>query len=675
MQDIFSHKQVKLRMNQKIVKNPLTGLFAAILISPVFASDPYPLEYFALREVVSNVTVSPDGTKLGMLKILSRTGNPILHIYDVDDLDADPFIVDSDPMELRSYYWASDKHIVLSLRQKVRDKIEGQNQGVYETRNAILNVEKKEFDDFEAAYPAVENLLPGKPNKIIISEQPGMEEDLSLREAFRPRAYYELDLNRGTKRLLIRGRLDLGQIEFDSKGNPRIGRGFDASTQDYVFYYRDPGETRWRDVYRIGNDDWGLWHGDGVVGLDDAVPGNLLVLSHNGEDKQSLWSFNTRTKKYEELLYKRSDVDVGGVVSHTNGWGKPDTIAGVWYGKDKYHYEYFDEAEGALRAQLEKSIPYAHHVRVTSRSRDGNTYIAMNTGPRDPGTYYLYRNNALNAVGSQQPLLDSEELADVRYITYKARDGRKIPAYLTVPNGEGPFPLVVLPHGGPHVSEVVTYDKWGQMLANNGYMVLQPQYRMSMGYGMDHFLSAFIEGSEAGRKMQDDKDDGALHLVKEGLVDPDRIAMFGWSYGGYAALIAASRTPQIYQCVIAGAAVSNYRRQANEYGGGASGTSKIWNEVYQYGAIEPTEEAPKVNVPILLVHGSVDQRVRPRQARMYLKALEKNNKPYKYLELDGADHFYSTLFFEHQIELFETMIDFLANDCGMQPELQASVAE
>ncbi|MGB5512650.1 MAG: prolyl oligopeptidase family serine peptidase, partial [Woeseiaceae bacterium] len=331
--------------------------------------------------------------------------------------------------------------------------------------------------------------------------------------------------------------------------------------------------------------------------------------------------------------------------------------------------------EGATYAQLEKLIPNAYYVTIGTRSRDGKSLVAVNTGPKDPGSYYLLHNGEFKFVGSRQPLLDSEQLADVRYITYEARDGREIPAYVTVPNGEGPFPLVVMPHGGPQVSEVVVYDEWAQMLANNGYMVLQPQYRMSLGYGMEHFTSAFVNGSEAGRKMQDDKDDGALHLVEEGLVDPDRIAMFGWSYGGYAALIAASRTPQIYQCVIAGAAVSNQRRQGNEYGNASKGRDKIWQDTYRNGSVEPTEEVEKVNVPILLVHGSVDQRVRPRQAKMYLKELEKNGKPYKMLWLDGADHFSNTLFYEHQIELYESMIDFLANDCGMQPQLRASSSD
>jgi len=633
-------------------------LLASLLFSAPVAlqAEPYPLEYFALREAVSVVTVSPNGEKLAMLRILSREGNPILHIYDANDLDADPFVVDSDPMEIRSYYWASDDHIVLTLRQKVRDKIDGQNQGVYESRIAILDVEKKEFDDFDAAQPVVENLLVNKPNKIIVSEQPGANTNLRIREAFRPRAYYELDLRRGTKKLLIRGKIDVGQIGFDADGNPRLGRGYDTKTQEYVFYYREIGEKTWKDIYRMGEDDWNIWHGDDVLWIDEEVPGNVLMLAHNGNDKQGLWSYNTKTKTFDELLYQRPDVDVYGLRYHSNSWGMPNKVTAVSYFKDNFHFEYFDKTEGAMFAQLEELIPNSHYISVSSRSRDGDTMIVRNRGPQDPSSYYLYKNNEIKLVGEEQPLIDKENLAEVKYITYTARDGRKIPAFVTIPNeGKRPYPLIVLPHGGPHVRKVIMFDEWAQMLANNGYMVLQPQYRMSMGYGMDHFLSAFIDGSEGGRKMQDDKDDGALFLIEKGFAEKDRVAMFGWSYG---------RDPQVYQCVIAGAAVSNYRRQANEYTNPSSGTGKIWTQVYQYGAVQPTEEVSKVNIPILLVHGSVDQRVQPRQARMYLKELEKHDKPHKYVELDGADHFYSTLFYEHQLELYESMIDFLKNDCG-----------
>jgi len=574
------------------------------------AVEEYPLEYFALRASMANVAVSPSGDKLAMLKILTREGNPYLHVYKTDDLEAKPYVVGSEKMEITGYNWASEDYIVMFFRQKVEDKVQGREQDVYQTQIAILDLVNNEFDKFDAAQPFFENRLAAKPGKIIISERPGAEEDLSLRQAFRPRAYYEMDLKTGNKALLIRGQLEIGQIGFDQSGNPRHARGIDSATRDQVYYFRDTGEKGWKEIYRIKDDDWGIMHGNGVLWDDPAVPGNVLVLAHNGDDKVGLWSYNTKTSNYDELLYRRSDVDVGGILYHTNYWENPSKPVAVWYYKDNYHFEYFDEQEGAIKKQLEELIPGAFYVVVSSRSMDGNTMIVTNQGAKDPGTYYLYRKNELVELGSQQPLLDKEDLADVKYISYKARDGRKIPAFVTVPKiGKKPFPLVVLPHGGPHVRETIFYDEWAQLLANRGYMVLQPQYRMSLNYGMDHFLDAFIDGSQAGRKMQDDKDDGALFLVEKGFADPERMAMFGWSYGGYAALIAASRSPQIYQCVIAGAAVSNQRRQANDFLNRADGIGEIWREVYLYGSVQPTEEVEKVNVPILLIHGSVDHRV------------------------------------------------------------------
>ena len=644
------------------------SLFLLALLAPAtsaLAQSEVPLEYFALRESVKTVSVSPDGERLAMLKILTRKGNPYLHVYKTDDLDGKPYVVGSEKMEILSYSWAADAHIVMTFRQKTTDKLEGREQDVYQYRIALLDLIDETFEDFDAADPVVENVLSSKPGKIIISERPGAEEDLSVRQAFRPRAYYEMDLDSGNKSLLIRGKLAISQIDFDDEGNPRHARGFDRATRDQVYYFRDKGEKGWREIYRISDDDWGAWHGNGVIADDPDVPGNVLVLAHNGDDKQGLWSYNTNTMQYDELLYRRKDVDVGGLMYHTNRWKEGRKVTGIWYHKDKYYQEWFDESEGAIYHQFQEMFPEAFYVNIGSRSRDGNTLLVTTQGPKDPGTYYLYHNNEVVEVGTQYPLIDKEGLADVKYITYKARDGRKIPAFVTVPpNGKKPYPLIVMPHGGPHVHEVVTYDEWAQMLASRGYMVLQPQYRMSMNYGMDHFLSAFINGSEGGRKMQDDKDDGAMFLVNKGFADPDRMAMYGWSYGGYAALIAASRSPNIYQCVIAGAAVSDPRRQANDFLDRDEGTGEIWREVYLYGQVQPVEEAEKVNVPVLLIHGTVDHRVMPRQAAIYRKALDKAGKDYKYVELDGAGHFYSTLFYDHQLTLYENIIDFLANDCG-----------
>jgi dipeptidyl aminopeptidase/acylaminoacyl peptidase len=646
----------------------LTGLYVAGIsgIAAAASADapaPYPLEYWALREVINNAQVSPDGKYLGLMKIPSRDGNPVIEVYETADLSGEPFRVNADPMEITDFDWVSDTAIIFSLRQKVRDRIEGFNEGVYEGRLAMVDVEDEKMRSFDEENATIENLLPNKPDKVVLSFLEGGEEGpgSKIKEAFRPRSYWEFDLKKGTKSLLIRGKLSLGNIEFDADGNPWLARGFDISRGEFIWYVRPPGESGWKEVWRQHEDEFELFS---ILAVDDTKPDHTLVVANNGNDKAGLWSFDLNARTPDELIYRRSDVDVQGVRYHSNEWQHPDKVIGVTYVKDKLHTEYFDEIEGAVYKQLEGIIPYAWYIDINSRSRDGKTMTIYNAGPRDPGTYYLLKDGRLDAIGSKQPLLESEKLADLQYLTYEARDGVSIPAYLTVPHGDPPFPLVVLPHGGPFVSEVVLYDEWAQLLANNGYLVLQPQYRGSQNYGMAFYLSAFLNGGQGGYKMQDDKDDGALYLVEKGLADADRLAMFGWSYGGYAALVAASRTPQIYQCVIAGAAVSDPLMQVNYYryqmrGAQRDEQLRMWDD-----SISPLREVEKVNVPLLIVHGDVDQRVPPEHAKKYLRELERLDKTYEYVELKGADHFYDTLFYDHQITLYEALIGYLKNDCG-----------
>ncbi len=642
----------------------LSALLGTTAVATVSPPDPYPLEYWALREVINNAQISPDGKYLGLMKISSKDGNPVIEVYDASNLSKEPFRLNADPMEITNFYWASKNDIVFTLRQKVRDKIEGYNQGVYETQLAIVDVEKKKMRSFkDMPNPAIENLLPYKPGKVIISFQEGGDDGpgSKLAEAYRPRAYWEFDLDRGTKKLLIRGKLALGNIDFDGEGNPWLARGFDLANGEFIWYVRRPGKKGWEEIYRLSEDSFESFE---VYGIDHTQSDSLFVGAQNGHDKIGLWAFNENTKSLDELIYRRSDVDVAGVRFHSNPWTEPDTVVGVAYQKEKIHIQYFDEIEEATFGQLEQLIPHAYYLRITSRSRDGETLTIYNIGPQDPGSYYMLKDGKLQAIGSKQPLIKAEDLAEVRYITYDARDGREIPGFLTVPKGEGPFPTVVLPHGGPYVSEVVIYDELSQVLANYGYLVLQPQYRGSQGYGLDHWMAAFKGASQAGRKMQDDKDDGALYLVEQGLADPDRLTIAGGSYGGYAALVAASRTPQIYQCVIGIAVVSDTVMQVNFgrdtlRGAAIEGWLDLWLD-----AVSPIKEVEKVNVPILIVHGTVDQRTPPVNARKYVRALEKHGKNFKYVPLKGADHFFNTFKYHHWMTLYESMIDYLKHDCG-----------
>ena len=641
----------------------LTLLFS-LCVTEVSAT-PYPLDYWARRPAVTGVSLSPDGSQFALTRILERGGNPIIELYDSDNLEAKPLRIDSSPMEiLPGIQWIDNDVFLFRARQRVREIIGGFNQGVYKGQNIKYDGSKKNpIGRIRQDYFKVEEILPDKKNKIIISIQEGIPNGLqAVASTIRPRSYWEYDVKTNRRKLLLRGKIELGNIQFDSDGNATHAFGFDGRTNEWTYHWRPKGTKEWREMYRQHEDSFEQFR---PIIPDDTAENHFLVLAHNGYDKVGLWSFDAENQKFSEAVYRRNDVDGGYPFGHSNRLANPDEIAGVSWCKDKCHREFFDGQEAALYRQLESLIPNADQVRISGRSRDGNTLIVTNSGPRDPGTYYLIRNGKVAKISGAKPYLEHDQLAKVEYITYKARDGETINGYVTVPNGEGPFPLVVMPHGGPYVSETVDrFDEWSQMLANNGYMVLQPQYRGSQKYGLDFYKSAFINGSELGRSMQDDKDDGALYLVKQGLVDPDRMAMFGWSYGGYAALIAASREEQIFQCVIAGAAVTDPDMQVDYYRYRIEGAQKIEQLTSWDGAVSPVKEVKKINVPMLIVHGDNDQRVPPEHFDKYIDELDRAGVDYQKLILEGADHFYDTLFYHHKISLYETMLDFLENDCG-----------
>ena len=664
-------RDLKINM-EKTMKKHLMLLTAMIGMTSVVATpapslaksgaNAFPIDYFAVRNAISNVEVSPDGKYMAFMKINSKKGNPVIEVYETDNLEKKPFRAGGKKLEIQGFTWVGNDELVVSFRGKVRDKVRGFNDGIYANKLAKLSMKTKKFDEFKETGLNFAGNLPKQPDKILISYREGIENGrIAEGQVPRPPSYYELDLKTGSKKLVLKGNTKYGRINFDSEGNPRVANSFDTGSNEFVTYYRKPGGSGWDEIYRQSENSFERFS---VVGFLPEDPTRVYVIANNGGDKAALWKFNVTTKKIESLVFKHADVDVSGVRRHSNSFENPDKIVGVGFSKDKPRIEFFDDLEKATYNQLEKLIPNSYSTRIVTRSNDGDTFVVFNTGPKDPGSYYLYNSGKFNLVGKRKGQLTAEGLSEVEYIEYSARDGRKIPAYVTKPKGPGPHPLVVMPHGGPFVAETVVFDEWSQLLANNGYMVIQPQYRGSRGRGIDHYTSAFINGGQGGFKMQDDKDDGAKHLIKKGVVDPNRVAMFGWSYGGYAALAAATRDDQMYQCVVAGAAVADNNQQVNYYRFDTRGASRTEQLTFWDDSISPIEEAGKVNVPLLLVHGDVDQRVPFKHFKKYTEALDKNNIPYQSLVLEGADHFSNTLTYDHKSDFYTKLVNYLKNDCG-----------
>jgi len=626
-----------------------------------------PIDVWALRDVVNAVDLSPDGKHLLVHKVESREGDYLLEVYKVDDLSKPLRRLNADPMEINSARWVTDTLIFGTAWQQNRERVRGPEDDTYDYLTYSYNLDNNKFTTIRDSFQIV-NELPDEPNTVLVSAGNAVRggQGVDPFAAFRPRSYYRLNLVKGTKSLVLKGTQKYGNITFDNKGNPRFAVGVDSDNTVKTFFRR-PGDGSWKQFGEVyDQDDHENLHRfltgfQGLTHIDPANPDKgYMIEALNGDDKAALWEFDFATGQFGQKVFADENADVMSTGLHSIP-GR-DTLAFAQYPGAKWERHWFDEGEKALYEALEKQIPYAHQVSITSRSRDGNRMIVTNRGPHDPGSFWLVKEGKLAKLGSRNPLLNQANLADVEYIRYPARDGMTIPGYVTKPKGEGPFPLVVMPHGGPHVSEVVGYDEWGQLLASAGYMVLQPGYRMTVGWGKAHFDGGY---GEHGGKMQDDKDDGALYLVEQGLVDPDRIAMFGWSYGGYAALVSLTREEQIYQCAIAGAAVADPAKSYRQRRGNSTPKAiDDWAQRRGMIGVNPIEEVSKVNIPLLMVHGEDDSRVLYFHYTDYKKEFEKAGKTGQFITLDDADHFYRTLMYNHQQQFYTKMLDFLANDCG-----------
>jgi len=624
-----------------------------------------PIDVWALRSVVSNVQISPDGKHLLVQKVESRDGDYLLEVYETSDLSKPLRRLAADPMEIISAGWVSNTKIYGSAWQVVRNSVKRQEQDIRSYASFFYDLDENEFDKVDGNFGLV-NSLPDEPNHILVSTGTAVADATGSDPfaRFRPRSYYKVNLQNGSRELILRGSSKYPQVSFDNEGNPRFAQSIDSASNTLKYYFRAPGDGSWTEFMTRDLDDTKNvpFVYSGVPGLQGFDPQNpnigYFVTWMDDEDKAGLYEFNFQTGEFGEKLFQSENADVMGIQTHSIPGN--DKLVAARYSGAKMERHWFDEEERQLHEMLAQQIPHSHQLRISSRSVDGNTMVVQNVGPKDPGSFWLVKDGGIAKLGSRNPLVNGEQLANVEFIKYQSRDGKTIPAYVTRPEGEGPFPLIVMPHGGPMVNEVVTYDEWAQMFASAGYMVLQPQYRVTVGWGREHFMGGF---GEYGAAMQDDKDDGALYLVEQGLVDPDRIAMYGWSYGGYAALVAASRDPNIYQCSIAGAAVSNWPRLRADWGRGRnSGVDQYWLDT-AFG-VNPVDEVAKVNIPLLMIHPKDDRRVLYYHFTDYKKALEKAGKPGEFVTIDGADHFSNTHMFDHQQQLYVKLMDYLANDCG-----------
>jgi dipeptidyl aminopeptidase/acylaminoacyl peptidase len=251
-------------------------------------------------------------------------------------------------------------------------------------------------------------------------------------------------------------------------------------------------------------------------------------------------------------------------------------------------------------------------------------------------------------IGARHTSIEAAYVGQVKPFTYTARDGMTIPAYLTLPPGSPGknLPLVVMPHGGPHARDTAVFYPWAQFLASRGYAVLQPQFRGSSGFGARHLEAGKFQW---GLAMQNDVTDGVKHLIANGTADASKVCIYGWSYGGYAAMAGLTLTPELYKCGVAGAGISDLLLFLGDNTRWSEDRGKFWKDYIgspnadrdRLIATSPIKQVGRIRVPLLLIHPKDDTVVPLRQSTMMAEAMRAAGKPVEYIELDGDDHWLS----------------------------------
>lgn len=608
----------------------------ALLVGPA-AAAPGP-DVYGAHAAIRNAVISPDGKHVAM--ITTNGEDDVVSILKIGGSVCR--IGQGKENKLRGLYWANNDRLIAVLRRtaaywgdsKLRDW-----SGSFSMSTQCDNVKAIKAAGFVGWAPDGYALMT-------VPQYGTPDRDRRLRQT--AHHGWRLDLQRvnpATGALESYERSEDGTYDWMVDDNGRAKLRFDA----------DPTGRRTLVYARIGDvKDWVLVYDGRSAPTDDdeygfaslgAAPDTAYVSAYNGGDKRSLFEFNLKTRQLGRKIASNSRVDVGGL----SFAGYSTRAVGVRYADDTIRVDYFDRAYQQMQADLRATFP-GENVWISSAAKDLKTFVAFVEGATNPGGAYHYVETGVSIapIGAMYPALRPSDIGAVKFIEYAARDGYKIPAYLTLPYGSSGknLPLVVMPHGGPEARDLGGFDSWAQFLASRGYAVLQPQYRASTGFGLAH--------RNAGRKqwgllVQDDISDGVTQMIGMGIADRSRVCIVGWSFGGYATLAGLAFTPDLYKCGVAGAGVSDLgkmlRWERDQMGRG-QGDDDYFTKAIGYwtkdekrlNETSPAQHAAKFKAPVLLIHGKDDTVVPKEQSDIMAEALKAAGKPYEYVVLDGEDH-------------------------------------
>lgn len=622
----------------------LTVLLGLLEYSVPRAAPPT-IEDFAARPAIESATISPDGHYLGVISTHEGRGAAV--VLDRSQTHLPPKVVLTEPPHFLLTWcrWATNTRLLCGYRGMVKpsDHVFGITRLVAvdadgkNTKVLIQNSESAQgqFQD------RVINWNPGPADTVLIEADEGLNESQSTAGihtiygnvgTHAVPAVFELNVVTGMLDMRQHARAPIRHWITDIHGHVRLGWGLSGNAISY--YARLDGDSDWRRLARF--DAFSREKHFNPIAISGEDPNKAYAYAADEGNRKALWLIDLADKEDPTLVFSHPLVDTGNPILAQDG-----RLLGVRYDTEHPMIYYTDDRTRSVNLAAQQLAP-GQFSSIAGSTRDEKAFVISSYSDISPPTYRVLDVEHHQAVllSDPYPGRDNSTLAAMRSMTYPARDGTMIPAYLSTPVG-GPsanLPLVILPHGGPIARDTWSYFFLREFLVSRGYAVLQMNFRGSGGYGDDWFFAAH---QDWGGLSYDDVVDGARWAIQHNIADPKRMAIVGWSFGGYIALLGAQRNADLFRCAVDIAGVSDLNLLEDEgyhFINSSVIKTQIGTDKEKLKLNSPRLHADEFKVPLLMVHGDMDAQVPFEQSEDMDHALTRAGKPHQLIRIPDGDH-------------------------------------